>query len=100
MLRTISRSRFWQFGSVAFVAGLGAGLLAGRSLFVVALLLVVTILTALAIVLVAALRAASLSGGEANQPLYEHLHIFSFTALTAIAAFAGYCLGVLFVGGL
>ena len=97
MFSTIKRAHFWQFGGLAFAAGLGAGLLAGASLFAVAVLLVLTILSAVAMVLVTAIKATSM--GEDGQALYENLWVFSFVASAAVAAFAGYCLGVLLTRG-
>jgi uncharacterized SAM-binding protein YcdF (DUF218 family) len=97
MLRTIQRARFWQFGGIAFAAGLGAGLLAGPSLVAFALLLVFTVLSAVAMVLLTWIRASTTA--EDNQALYENLWVLSFVASAAVVAFAGYCLGVLITGG-
>jgi hypothetical protein len=75
------------------------GVLAGRSLIAVALLLVVGILFAVMVVLVTAIRAASLTSEDAGRALYGNLWVFSFVASAGIAAFTGYCLGVLLTGG-
>jgi hypothetical protein len=95
MLRTIERSRFWQFGGVSFILGVGVGVAAGRSLFALVLLLTVIVLTGVVLVLVAAIRFANFAGEEAERTLFANLYRFSFVASAAIATFAGYCLGVL-----
>jgi hypothetical protein len=76
------------------------GLVGGRSYFVVALVLTGTVLSAVVFVLLVAMRAASLTGNEASRSLFNNLHVFAFVASAMIAAFAGYSLSVLFMGGL
>jgi L-asparaginase/Glu-tRNA(Gln) amidotransferase subunit D len=85
---------------VAFIGGGLVGLVGGRSYFVVAFLLAVTVLSGVVVALVAAMRAASLTGSDASRSLFDNLHVFAFVASAIIAAFAGYSLSVLLVGGL
>jgi hypothetical protein len=63
--------RFWQFGGLAFVAGLIVGAIAGPSFFPIALAVTIIVVSGGACRFAVAIRAASLTGDEAERYVYE-----------------------------
>jgi hypothetical protein len=94
-----NRTRLWQIGGGAFIAGSFVGLIAGPPFFPFALALTILIVSGGGMAFAVAIRAAGMTGDEASDHVYQKCVRFLVVAAAMVAAFAGYCLSGLLLRG-